>query len=181
MIIKITPTIQETIRSMRKQKGIRGDDLSKMVGKSPSYISRIENGKTRTIEEGLLFAIFKNLMEKEDSEIQEYIDLFIEKIPESNDFDTQLNALSESKQNLLRRFLPCLTDENNSYQFLSYVLQAINLSNKPVNLKETDDDNIDLFVITLAATMQAWKRRKAQEREELQRLRESIPEYDELF
>ena len=162
MIIKVTTSIQSAIRDMRKQKGIRGDILSQDVGKSPSFISRIESGRTKTIDDSILFAIFKILMKKDDSEVQEYIDLFIDVVPEASDFNSMIDSLSENKLRLLNKFLSCLDDEANSNQFINYVLQAIDLSNEPID--KLDDDSLDVFPVTLASTMQVWKRRKAQER-----------------
>lgn len=74
IMINITDQIRKDIRNLRKTKGIRGDDLSKLVGKSPSYISRIENGKTATIEDLTLYAIYKNLLGQSDEAVQEYIE-----------------------------------------------------------------------------------------------------------
>lgn len=178
MIIKVTSAVQDAVRNMRKQKGIRGDDLSREVGKSPSFISRLETGKTKTVEDTVLFSIFKVMMQQDDDAVQEFINLFIDIIPESGSFDI-IDSLPESKKQILSKFLSCLEDERNSFQFFNCILQAIELSNNQT--EKLDDDTIDIFTSTLATTMYLWKRRKKQEREEFQKLRESIPDYDELF
>lgn len=179
MMIRVTENLRGLIRTERKAHKVRGDDLSRSIGKSPSYISRIENGKTATMDDSLIFPIFKNILQVEDENVQSFIDSFIHLTPDTNDIDYLILSLSDNKKSLLPRFLSALNDEANSYQFISCVLQAIDFSNKPV--ESIEDDDLDVFTATLATTMQHWKRRKAQEREEFKKLRESIPDYDDLY
>ena len=73
MIINVTDSIRTSIKNMRKERGFRGDKLSVAVGKSPSFISRIENGKTNTIDDKVLFSIFKIIMDADDDTITNYI------------------------------------------------------------------------------------------------------------
>ena len=93
MIISVTDDIKNNIRNLRKAKGVRGDDLSKLVGKSPSYISRIENGKTATIEDSTLYAIYKNLLGQSDEAVQEYMDMFINQIPVTDTLSDDISGL----------------------------------------------------------------------------------------
>lgn len=176
MTIKVTSAMQDAIRNMRKQKGIRGDDLSLDVGKSPSFISRIETGKTKTIDDSMLFSIFKTMMKQSDEAVQEYVDLFIDIVPESNTSDL-IDSLSEANQMLLGKFILCLNDNANSFQFLNYVLQAIELSNKTID--DIEKDGIDVFVTSLAMTMKVWKQIKVQEWETYQKLRDKFSDFKE--
>lgn len=158
MIICVTDEIKNNIRNLRKAKGVRGDDLSKLVGKSPSYISRIENGKTATIEDTTLYAIYKNLLGQSDEAVQEYMDMFINQIPVAETLSDDISGLSDIKQTILKDFIACLRGSNNSDLFMKSVVEAIHLSNQ-----SDKDDHTDMFVNALAQIMRTWKQKRMEE------------------
>lgn len=55
--------IRNYIRSERKKRKIRGDDLSVLVGKGKAYISQIESGKIKYIPEDTLKSILEQIHE----------------------------------------------------------------------------------------------------------------------
>lgn len=171
MTIKVTQSIQDSIYRMRKDRGIRGDDLSKAVGKSPAFISRIETGKTQTIDDSILFLIFKEIMGQDDESVREYIELFIDMVPDTSNFDF-IDSLSSNEKLLLGKFMSFVRDKENSFQFLNYVLQAIELSDRPTD--SLDREGIDIFPLTLADIMQLWKNQKKQEFEKFQEIRAKL-------
>ena len=61
MIIKITEQIRENIRMLRKRKESEEMNYLKRLEKSPAFISRIETGKTASIEDTVLFVVYQNL------------------------------------------------------------------------------------------------------------------------
>ena len=56
--VALTDLLQNTIKTLRKEHNIRGDILSKKIGKGASYISQIENGKMREIDFDIILEIF---------------------------------------------------------------------------------------------------------------------------
>ena len=71
--IALTDNLRETIRSLRKKQKIRGDELSKELGKGASYISPIESGKIKEIDFNLLNNIFHKVTNLSGSEYNEFI------------------------------------------------------------------------------------------------------------
>ncbi|MDO4841517.1 MAG: helix-turn-helix transcriptional regulator [Phoenicibacter congonensis] len=160
MIIQMTDQIRDSIRNLRKSKGVRGDDLSKAVNKSPSYISRIENGKTVTIEDSTLFSVFQNLLGQDEESVQEYMDMFINQVPVFDDFSNRVSSLSNIKQTILNDFIDCLANPENSDQFTKSVVDAISLSSQAES-----PSTVDMFTATLAQMMRTWKQRRKVEEE----------------
>lgn len=77
-IVKVTDSLREIIKSERKKRNLRGDVLSKNIGKSASYISLLERGNIDTIELSLFHNLFKNI---------------IVELPEENFYDYLNNIL----------------------------------------------------------------------------------------
>ena len=157
MIIKITEQIRENIRMLRKKKGIRGDELSKAVGKSPAFISRIETGKTASIEDTVLFVVYQNLLQGSNEDVQEYLDVFRDQIP-SNDFSYEIDSLNDIQREILSDFINCLTSPDNSDQFLKLVVDALMISSQP-----SIPDSTEVFTAALAKMMCTWKQRRKEE------------------
>lgn len=74
MLVNVTESLRNSIREERKKSKIRGDDLAKSIGKSPSYISQIENGIINTIDLSILYKIIKTIVPNKD--INEYFNQF---------------------------------------------------------------------------------------------------------
>lgn len=64
-IVEVTPTLAEVIKSERKKRNIRGDNLSKDLGKTNTFISQIETRKIKEIDSKLFYEIFRNIIDKE--------------------------------------------------------------------------------------------------------------------
>ena len=46
----VTPSLVETLRSIRLQNKIQAKQLALHIGKSPAYVSKLENGSIQTID-----------------------------------------------------------------------------------------------------------------------------------
>ena len=63
----MSQTLGETIRFARKRKGLSAAGLSKLAGKSPSYVTKVERGE---LEPSLsAFAAMARVLEFTDQEI----------------------------------------------------------------------------------------------------------------
>ena len=72
--IKITDQLIMEIFTKRNEKKIKGEELSLILNKSPSYISQIENGRIKTILKPTLFKLFSILIDNNnDADIEEFI------------------------------------------------------------------------------------------------------------
>ncbi|WBL16340.1 helix-turn-helix domain-containing protein [Sutcliffiella sp. NC1] len=73
--------IGEFLHSTRRSKRINSTDLSKAVGKSPAYISQIENGRNKNPDYETMYKVFKHLGIEEEK-IEDYLLHFQIKSPE---------------------------------------------------------------------------------------------------
>ena len=64
----VTPELASMLKSTRVQYHITAKDIAEHIGKSRSYMSRLENGDIKTIEEKELTAIFKFIYGNDDSD-----------------------------------------------------------------------------------------------------------------
>lgn len=69
----ITELLQNTIKNLRKEYNMRGDDLSRLLDKGASYISQVENGKIKEIEFDLLVNIFQRIVNLSDMSFNNYM------------------------------------------------------------------------------------------------------------
>ena len=46
----VTPSLAETLRSIRLQNKIQAKQLASHIGKSPAFVSKLENGSIQTID-----------------------------------------------------------------------------------------------------------------------------------
>ena len=76
--IELTENLRSTIRTLRKSKKKRGDELSKELGKGASYISQVENGKIKEMDFSLLNKIFRKITDLSDDEYIKFIDDLID-------------------------------------------------------------------------------------------------------
>ena len=138
----VTPSLAETLRSIRIQNKIQAKDLAAHIGKSPAFISKLENGLIQTIDTIELHSILK-FISGTDSLIQlaeqiykslnlkystkeieeqlwfvnyETVDCLLP-IPDSliDEFNSKINFLAITRQYLLKRINAneALTDEEN--------------------------------------------------------------------
>lgn len=76
--IELTETLRTTIRTLRKEKKKRGDELSRELGKGASYISQIENGKIKEIDFDLLDNILRRITDLRGDDYSKYISNIID-------------------------------------------------------------------------------------------------------
>lgn len=56
--VEVTPILADSIKTLRMQKGISSRGIASSIGRSPSYFSKIENGKIKSIDKSELDRIF---------------------------------------------------------------------------------------------------------------------------
>ena len=66
MKYKVTPELSQLIKTLCVQNGIAGIALAKHIDKSPVYVSKLENGVIKNIEQDLLIAILDFVVKGED-------------------------------------------------------------------------------------------------------------------
>lgn len=76
--IELTENLRRTIKTLRKSKKKRGDELSKELGKGASYISQIESGKIKEIDFGLLNKIFHIITDLSDKQFENFMDSLLD-------------------------------------------------------------------------------------------------------
>lgn len=74
--IEITPTVAKLIKDERKSRHIRGDVISRSLGKTNTFISQIETGKLSEIDSNLFAAIFEQIIGKDN--LDEYMNNLIQ-------------------------------------------------------------------------------------------------------
>ena len=71
---EVTPGLAETLRSIRLQNKIQANKLAVHIGKSPAYISKLENGSIQTITPDELSKILRFISgEAHSTELAEQI------------------------------------------------------------------------------------------------------------
>lgn len=76
---EVTPELAYTLKSTRVQNNISAKSLATHIGKSQSYITKLEKAEIKTIEENELTKIFKFIYQKEENN-PSYLDSILEKI-----------------------------------------------------------------------------------------------------
>ena len=76
--IQITEKLREIIKIERKKNNIRGDELSKDLGKSSSYISQIENGRITNVEIETFYKIFEKIINLPEESRNAYINQILD-------------------------------------------------------------------------------------------------------
>ena len=66
MKYSVTPELAILLKTIRTQNGISSKDLAAQVGKSPSYISKLEAGSVKTIQKDLLTKIITLISDGDD-------------------------------------------------------------------------------------------------------------------
>lgn len=77
---ELTENLRQTIRTLRKKKKKRGDELSKELGKGASYISQIENGKIKEIDFELLNRIFHKITDLPDEQYNIFLNNLLDEV-----------------------------------------------------------------------------------------------------
>ena len=144
----VTPALSETIKTLRAQNKIQAKALATLVGKSPSYISKLEKNEIKTIDSKELEAILHLIAGSEENfqkileSILDVLELKYSKKEIDNqlwfqNFDTALRHIPIPKT---------LIDELNSIKSdlnitIEYLCNRIN-SNEELS---SDVDNIDKY------------------------------------
>lgn len=79
---RVTPELAETIKSMRIQHNVTSKAVAKHIGKSQSYMSKLERGEIKFVDESILTAIFMYVFYGND-EAERHIDAVLEQIFDS--------------------------------------------------------------------------------------------------
>lgn len=58
----ITAELAGLIKTTREENNVSGNEISKKIGKSQAYFSKLENGQIKTIDDTLLIDIFKTIL-----------------------------------------------------------------------------------------------------------------------
>ena len=66
MKCSVTPELAILLKTMRAQNGISAKDLAKAIGKSPSYLSKLEAGTVKSIQKDLLTNIITFISDGDD-------------------------------------------------------------------------------------------------------------------
>lgn len=75
--IPVTPTMGAAIKSLRQRRNYKAVDLAAHIGKTGSYISKLEKGELNTIEQKDFVTLIKK-MSKTKEEFAEAIDILLE-------------------------------------------------------------------------------------------------------
>lgn len=78
--VTLTPLLRETLKDIRKQNRLRGDILSKELGKGAAYISQIESGKIKEIRIDALITLFQSIARTDRKSFSNYIICLIDNI-----------------------------------------------------------------------------------------------------
>lgn len=76
---EVTPMLAEGIRLVRVQNNIASKELAACLDRSPAYISKLEKGEIKSIEDSELTAIFNCIVSEKDT-LQEKIETFLDSI-----------------------------------------------------------------------------------------------------
>ncbi|MBQ6621910.1 MAG: transcriptional regulator [Mogibacterium sp.] len=66
MKFTVTPELATLIRTIRTQRGISSKELAEGIGRSPSYVTKLEKGDVRTIRKEELTSVLSYITEGED-------------------------------------------------------------------------------------------------------------------
>lgn len=83
--LEVTSYLQQTIKALRKENNVRGDVLSKNLGRGISYLYQIENGRIKEIRLETLTQLLTAIVGISDSKFPEFIINLIDSIIKSND------------------------------------------------------------------------------------------------
>lgn len=61
MKFSVTPELALLLKTMRAQSGLSAKSLAERIGRSPSYVSKLENGEVKSVEKGLLIDVVTTL------------------------------------------------------------------------------------------------------------------------
>lgn len=147
--VTVTPAMAQLIKDERKARKIRGDTLSRNLGKTNTFISQIETGKIKEIDSSLFYKIFKEIIDEDNfdsymNKLTSNTDVFIQKY--SVDEINEEKAFLIFEQRFCRIpitdcFISYLEDQLNVLQISgSQLVQEIN-KNKFLDNPEQYNDN----------------------------------------
>lgn len=126
--VALTNLLQNTIKTLRKEHNIRGDILSKKIGKGASYISQIENGKMQEIDFDIILKIFHVIIDLPSSDFNEYMKNYI--------FSIFLNI---SKDELLKEYwIHIFVIQELQYPVTDWIISFIDNKLNKLNITPTD-------------------------------------------
>lgn len=99
--IDIPPELGQRLREYRLKSGIRGKAVAQYIGKTPAYISKLEKGDFKSIDEEALHKIV-NYITGDENGFERFIDDFLASASE-DDIQSQLDIM---RFDMLERVLP---------------------------------------------------------------------------
>jgi len=79
--VKVTEKLRDFLKTERKKNKRRGDHLAKQIGKSPSYIYHLENGKITKIDFKTFIMIFTNIIQLDRHLVLDYLNASLSHVP----------------------------------------------------------------------------------------------------
>lgn len=144
----VTPELADTLRSLRLQNKVQAKALAAFIGKSPAFISKLENGNIQTISTTELYEIINFILGDTDNQTE-----LVEKIYASLKFKYSKKEIEEqlwfTNFDTVERQIPVpesLIDELNGIMerneiSLQYLLDRIN-ANEALTKEENEDHSI---------------------------------------
>lgn len=137
--VEVTESLREVIKTERKRRNLRGDDLSKLIGRSPSYISQLERGNISSLELKIFYKIFKNIITLKGESFIKYLD----KVLSSSTIKLSKEEIEKETwyQNFelqLRKF-PITQD---IIDFINYKLKNLNIDGKFLVNKINENEDL---------------------------------------
>ena len=96
--VRLTLLLRETLKEIRKQNKLRGDMLSKELGKGAAYISKIESGKIKEIRIDAIITLFQSIARTDKKSFSNYIICLIDNIIDKK------NIISYEKEEWIQVF-----------------------------------------------------------------------------
>ena len=134
----VTPELGEIIKTVRIQNHVSAKSIAEHIGKSQSYVSKLEKGAIKTIKEEELTSIFRYILGSQKN-FQEFLD----------------SALGTIFETLELRYSDEEIDEQIWFDNYDTVLRQIPLPNELINSINDRMRSIGLSVETLCARINA--------------------------
>lgn len=144
---EVTPGLAETLRAIRLQNKIQANKLAAHIGKSPAYISKLENGSIQTIAPEELSAILKFISGEDHSvELAEQIYASLKVKYTAKEIEEQLWFINYDTvecriplpRSLLEDFIQRITDLGITHQYLCSRINA----NEALTPEEIADESL---------------------------------------
>jgi len=136
--VDISPELGHKLREFRLRSGIRAKELAQYIGKTPAYITKLEKGDFKTMDEDALQEIVKYITSDENG-YERFIDDFLSSATE-DEIKSQLDIMHFD---MLERSIPV---PKSLIVYINTQLQTMDVSIRElVNYINENDDYDDAF------------------------------------